>query len=155
MGFRAGLAMLTTLFMGKSLVVSCLNMALILSLINVSLWVMASGSPRTKRRRHLSVNSMGWCRLPQQRLHMPSHRCCNHLPYLCLSFESFVQARFALSSCEEWGAEDGNFILEAFYKVIMELFEDEEDQWVIDTLDWWNKCIMTPFFFLSEGEHDI
>ena len=51
----------------------------------------------------------------------------------------FFQARFALSSCEEWGVEDGQFILQDFYEAILELFEDEEDEWVVDTLTWWNK----------------
>jgi hypothetical protein len=53
----------------------------------------------------------------------------------------YIQARFALSSCEEWGAEDGLFILQDFYKAILELFADEEDEWVIDTLAWWNEYV--------------
>jgi hypothetical protein len=44
-----------------------------------------------------------------------------------------------LSSCEEWGAEDGQFILEDFFHAVLELFEDEEDEWVVGTLDWWNE----------------
>jgi hypothetical protein len=39
-----------------------------------------------------------------------------------------------LSLCEEWGAEDGQFILKDFYDVILELFSDEEDEWVIEML---------------------
>ena len=35
--------------------------------------------------------------------------------------------------------EDGQFILEDFYDSILKLFEDEDDEWVIDTLTWWNK----------------
>lgn len=50
-----------------------------------------------------------------------------------------TQARFALSSCEEWGVEDGQFILQDFYHAILELFEDEEDKWVVETLAWWNR----------------
>lgn len=53
-----------------------------------------------------------------------------------------MQARFALSSCEEWGAEDGQFILQDFYHAIIELFEDEEDEWVEQTLGWWNKYVL-------------
>jgi hypothetical protein len=52
-----------------------------------------------------------------------------------------MQARFALSSCEEWGAEDGVFILQDFYNVILELFSDEKDEWAVQTLAWWNKYV--------------
>lgn len=51
-----------------------------------------------------------------------------------------TQARFALSSCEEWGVEDGQFILQDFYHAILELFEDEEDKWVVA---WWNRQIFS------------
>jgi len=60
-------------------------------------------------------------------------------------FQVFFQLRFGLSSCKEWGAEDGNFILERFYKMILELFEDMEDEWVIETLAWWNACVSILF----------
>lgn len=60
--------------------------------------------------------------------------------YFWLSKLTYMfQARFALSSCEEWGVEDGQFILQDFYEAILELFEDEEDEWVVKTLSWWNK----------------
>ncbi len=49
---------------------------------------------------------------------------------------------FALSSDEEWGFIDNPFNYEAFYKNIVTLFEDDpEDQWVIETLEWWNECV--------------
>ena len=48
-------------------------------------------------------------------------------------------ARFALCSCEQWGAEDGQFILRNFYIAILELFGDV---WVIETLAWWNECLI-------------
>ncbi|KAF8225243.1 hypothetical protein L208DRAFT_1380731 [Tricholoma matsutake] len=50
-----------------------------------------------------------------------------------------AQVNFALSSCKEWGAEDSQFILEAFFHAILELFKDGEDEWVVETLDWWNE----------------
>jgi hypothetical protein len=53
-----------------------------------------------------------------------------------------------LSSCEEWGAEDGQFVLQDFYTTIIELFEDEEDEWVKETLGWWNKYV-----FVSPLDH--
>jgi hypothetical protein len=50
--------------------------------------------------------------------------------------------RFALSSDEEWGLGDNTFSYKAFYDNIITLFEDDlEDPWVIETLEWWNKCI--------------
>jgi hypothetical protein len=52
-----------------------------------------------------------------------------------------------LSSCEEWGAEDGLFILQDFYQAVLELFDDEEDEWVIETLAWWNEYVVPRSFF--------
>jgi hypothetical protein len=37
------------------------------------------------------------------------------------------------------GAEDGQFILQFFFEAILELFKDEEDEWVEDILTWWKK----------------
>jgi hypothetical protein len=37
-------------------------------------------------------------------------------------------------------------ILQDFYQAILELFADEEDEWVIDTLAWWNEYIVRLFF---------
>jgi len=62
-------------------------------------------------------------------------------------FQITLQAQFALSSCKEWIVEDGNFILQMFYKLILELFEDKEGEWVIETLDWWNKYMTMPSLF--------
>lgn len=62
-----------------------------------------------------------------------------------------TQARFALSSCEEWGVEDGQFILQDFYHAILELFEDEEDKWVVETLAWWNRYVSSLPFNLHDN----
>lgn len=35
-------------------------------------------------------------------------------------------------------------MLQEFYQIIMELFEDEEDEWVLETLAWWNQCVILP-----------
>ncbi|KAH9984331.1 hypothetical protein BJV77DRAFT_966229 [Russula vinacea] len=64
-----------------------------------------------------------------------------------------TQAHFALLSFEEWGAEDGQFMLQEFYQIIMELFEDEEDEWVLETLAWWNQKIF-PDNGSSKGHED-
>ena len=38
--------------------------------------------------------------------------------------------------------DDGDFSLKEFYYNIVELFEtDDGDEWVVDTLDWWTKCV--------------
>jgi hypothetical protein len=58
-----------------------------------------------------------------------------------VGFRWVLQARFGLCSCIDWGTEDGNFILQRFYKIILELFEDEDDDWVITTLKWWNEYV--------------
>jgi hypothetical protein len=40
---------------------------------------------------------------------------------------------------ECWGQLDGAFDLKAFYDGIVELFEaDPDDEWVVETLQWWN-----------------
>jgi hypothetical protein len=44
------------------------------------------------------------------------------------------------------GCQDGLFILQDFYKAILKLFADEEDEWVIDTLAWWNEYVICLFF---------
>jgi len=37
---------------------------------------------------------------------------------------------------------DDNFDSEVFFKNIVKLFEDNpEDEWVVDTLEWWNKYV--------------
>jgi hypothetical protein len=51
-----------------------------------------------------------------------------------------------LNSTEHWTALDGNFNLEVFYNLIVDLFEqDPNDPWVVDTLEFWNKCIYQVF----------
>ena len=50
------------------------------------------------------------------------------------------KARFTLSTMEEWGEVDGNFNQKRFFESIIGVFEeDPEDEWVIDTLKWWDK----------------
>ena len=46
------------------------------------------------------------------------------------------QARFALSSQDEWQLEDGAFKYKEFFDNIIILFDDESDAWYQDTLDW-------------------
>ncbi|KAG6839305.1 hypothetical protein C0991_004023, partial [Blastosporella zonata] len=53
-----------------------------------------------------------------------------------------VQARFALSSCEEWCSEDGKFNLWRLFENIVPVFEDNPDNpWVVETLQWWDRNV--------------
>ncbi|KAG6835577.1 hypothetical protein H0H93_016837 [Arthromyces matolae] len=55
---------------------------------------------------------------------------------------AYAAARFALSSCEEWCIEDGNFNLWRFFENIVAIFEDDpDDPWVVDTLEWWDQNV--------------
>jgi hypothetical protein len=55
-----------------------------------------------------------------------------------------------LLSCEEWGTEDGLFILKEFYYAILEMFDDKEDEWVVETLAWWNEYVFILFSFPTD-----
>lgn len=58
-----------------------------------------------------------------------------------------TQARFMLSSCEQWMPTDGDFDAIKFYNNIVELFEaDEDDPWVKETLEFWNKYVFLSHF---------
>ncbi|KAJ7599654.1 hypothetical protein C8J56DRAFT_718541, partial [Mycena floridula] len=50
-----------------------------------------------------------------------------------------VQGHFSLTSMPEWGMQDGAFDDHLFYQVILNLFDDREDEWVIETLAWWDR----------------
>ncbi len=40
----------------------------------------------------------------------------------------------------QWGSYDGVFDLEALYSTIVTMFEsDQDDPWVVETLEWWNE----------------
>jgi len=43
------------------------------------------------------------------------------------------------------------FILQDFYHAILELFEDEEDEWVVETLAWWNRYVSSLPFNLHDN----
>jgi hypothetical protein len=45
-----------------------------------------------------------------------------------------------LSSTEQWAVTDGSFDMEKFFDATVELFERyPDDEWVVDTLDFWNR----------------
>jgi hypothetical protein len=46
-----------------------------------------------------------------------------------------------ISSMETWGEEHERFNLVDFFNLILKLFSDRKDTWVVKTLAWWNKCV--------------
>lgn len=46
-----------------------------------------------------------------------------------------------ISSMETWGEEHEGFNLVDFFHLIVDLFSDRKDKWVVETLAWWNKYV--------------
>ena len=53
-----------------------------------------------------------------------------------------------LSSMETWGEEHEGFVLRDFYDMVRGWFADPTDEWVIDTLAYWNKYVFHLFDIL-------
>ncbi|THU78130.1 hypothetical protein K435DRAFT_811828 [Dendrothele bispora CBS 962.96] len=51
------------------------------------------------------------------------------------------QARYALSTRNRWRPRDGAFSYPKFYQKVCMFFADEDDLWVIETMEWLNKRI--------------
>jgi hypothetical protein len=50
------------------------------------------------------------------------------------------QARWFLSAEDDWRLDDGLFSKQEFFNRVIELFEqDPDDEWCVETLEWWNK----------------
>lgn len=57
--------------------------------------------------------------------------------------------RYALCTQNHWSLEDGSFSLASFYQALMDLFtrkddedeDDEEDPWIKNTMDYFNKYV--------------
>ena len=60
-------------------------------------------------------------------------------PLLHLHISLLEQSRFGLDSQVEWCEQDQEFVYEAFYRNLMQLFEDEE--WAAETIEWYNVCV--------------
>ena len=56
--------------------------------------------------------------------------------------DKFSQTYFLLSSAKTWRPKIGNFDLQDLYSRILLLFEDNEDEWVKETLEWWNRYVV-------------
>jgi len=49
------------------------------------------------------------------------------------------QTYVGLSSMRQWGTADGTFNLTHFYHLIVKTISDEADQWVSETMSWWQR----------------
>jgi len=68
-------------------------------------------------------------------------------PFTCqfLYFDlPLPQTYVGLSSMKEWGTTDGAFNLVRFYHLIIKTLSHKTDQWVVQTINWWNKYTSTP-----------
>ena len=54
---------------------------------------------------------------------------------------------------KQWGAKDGTFNLGHFYHLIIRTLEDEEDQWVKETMEWWQRYDYSYFLSLHICSH--
>ena len=60
-------------------------------------------------------------------------------PFLRSHISLLEQSRFGLDSQVEWCEQDQEFVYEAFYRNLMQLFEDEE--WAAEMIEWYNVCV--------------
>jgi hypothetical protein len=51
-----------------------------------------------------------------------------------------IQTYIALS-CVEWGTTDGTFNFVHFYHLIIKTISNSNDEWVAETMDWWQKYV--------------
>lgn len=48
-----------------------------------------------------------------------------------------------ISSQDTWTSwTDGTFKYDEFFKEITDMFTDEEDEWAIETLAWWQRFVL-------------
>ncbi len=47
--------------------------------------------------------------------------------------------RHCISSLDDWRTEDDMFKREDFFDTMVSFLNDPEDEWVKDTLNWWNR----------------
>lgn len=52
---------------------------------------------------------------------------------------SFLKTYIGLSSMKQWGPMDGTFSLIHLYHLIIKTLSNNADQWVTETMDWWQK----------------
>ena len=54
----------------------------------------------------------------------------------------FFKFRHCISSLDDWRTEDDLFNREEFFSSMVTLLDDSEDEWVKDTLKWWNRWVI-------------
>jgi hypothetical protein len=42
---------------------------------------------------------------------------------------------------QKWGVKDGDFNLSEFYHLIIKVLGVEDDEWVDETMDWWQRYV--------------
>jgi hypothetical protein len=47
--------------------------------------------------------------------------------------------RHCISSLDDWRTEDDLFKREDFFDTMVSFLNDPEDEWVKDTMNWWNR----------------
>jgi len=52
---------------------------------------------------------------------------------------TFSKFRHCITSLDDWRTEDDLFDREEFFDSMVSFLDDQEDEWVKDTLKWWNK----------------
>ena len=65
---------------------------------------------------------------------------------LYFKLQASFQARLALSTMDQWGRYDGDFDMDEFYHGIIELFDDVDSDWTLETLAWWNQYFIFLFW---------
>jgi hypothetical protein len=59
---------------------------------------------------------------------------------------SLLQTYIGLSTAA-WGEKDGTFSLIHFYHLIVKTLSNDEDQWALDTLAWWQRYVLLYYAF--------
>ena len=59
----------------------------------------------------------------------------NYVPTLS---DLAAQIRNVLSSCLTWEANDSNFLGGRFFKNILQVFNNNNNNWAFETITWWN-----------------
>ena len=55
-----------------------------------------------------------------------------------------VQVYVALSAMLTWGMMDEEVNLSSMYDVLRQQFQNPDDPWVKETLQWWDGYVLTP-----------
>jgi len=68
---------------------------------------------------------------------------------MTLSPDLSMQVYVALSAMLTWGMMDEEVNLSSMYDLLRQQFQNPNDPWVKETLQWWDRCVLTPSFRTS------